>query len=145
MASLIPKSLEELIKFLEFEYLHTDSIHIRGKSIFNAYEKTKHLNELVLSEELKNEINDNRIDNVSITKNQYPYKRMLSKLKAKHYVIWNINNNEEFTSKILDKTVKKWLKLNGYQNYNYILFRNDAKHRSIKYLDHFQLFIIPKK
>jgi hypothetical protein len=145
MTNPIPKNIKELIKFLEFEYFHTDPINVRGNSIFNAYEKSKHINELSLSDELKQLLEDSIIDNVSITKNKYPYKRMLSKLKAKHYVIWNIFDIQNFTPETLDKTLKKWLKLNKFHDHKYILFKNDARHRSIKYLDHYQLFLIPKK
>jgi hypothetical protein len=74
-------------------------------------------------EMVQNKIND---EDYIITENNYPYNISDDIL---HYIIW-CNKNPYEIKKILDKKYK-----------SYVFFRNIYKHKSIKNIEHYHIFI----
>jgi Protein of unknown function (DUF3605) len=89
-----------------------------------------------LAKKLKN----SRNNLFSITINDFPYSKLINKHQIKQYIVWNIFDLKS-EEEVLQDEVESWLLLNFPQYQWYLLHKNSPNLRSVKWIEHYHLFI----
>ena len=110
---------------------------------------TKNMPKTLLDTILKRDIKKGKFkENISICKNAFPYIRLISKSKTKHFLIWQIEarSDDNFTNReFIEAIVREWLGTKGYSaNHPFIIHTNNINQKSIKNIEHWHLFVAPK-
>jgi hypothetical protein len=144
MKYVIPETYQELKEFFKNEYHFVAPIEIRG--VFNhfRYQIFKKMSQKYKNNKLNNEIIDGKFEDISITKNNFAYSKLLSKLRAKHYIVWECKNTNDFSFNTVNESVKRWIRINLDKEYDIFLYKNSDSQKSIKTIEHYQLILIPK-
>jgi hypothetical protein len=89
-----------------------------------------------LSKKLKNSKNTL----FSITKNDFPYSKLINNHNIEQYIVWNIFDLQS-EEEVIQEEVESWLLLH-YPKYKwYLLHKNSPNLRSVKWVEHYHLFI----
>ncbi len=134
------ETLQELEYFLKNDYINITSLEGRGIFSDTLYRMFKKLPKSIRRIKLNNEIKDGLFEDVSITKNDFPYNKILFKLKANHWIVWQTRETKDFGVENVKSIFNRFLNQKGIYPEWVIVHKNDHKHKSIKDIDHFQVF-----
>lgn len=90
------ETLQELEHFLKTDYINITSLQGRGVLSDTLYRIFKKLPKSIRKAKLTKEIKDGLFEDVSITKNDFPYYKLLSRIKANHWIVWQTNGTKDF-------------------------------------------------
>jgi hypothetical protein len=142
MTVIYPNSKKSLQLFLKNEYNNLPSRDLRGFINHYSYELFKKLPKEFRAKKLINQIKNGSYKGVSITLNTFSYSKLLKHLKHKHYVIWKTSETKDFSKEVVTKIVDSWLIDTNQEYRDYVIYMNDDSKKSIKDIDHYQLFLI---
>jgi hypothetical protein len=134
------KSLQELEHFLKTDYINITSLEGRGVLSDTLYRLFKKLPKSIRRAKLNKEIKDGLFEDMSITKNDFPYNKLLSELKANHWIVWQTNETKDFGVDNVKLVFERFLISKGIKPEWIIVHKNNFKQKSIKDIDHFQVF-----
>ena len=148
----VPKSFEEFkAVYIDPDLIESmsgsDTRYLWFNTLYRLYRKKlpKNVKEFILKNQLK--LGYFR-GNVSICPNIFPYLRLLSHSRIKHFVVWQIQPSsiDGFDNKpYMESLIRDWLHKNGYsRNHAFVLYKNSDRRKSIKDVEHWQLFVSAK-
>ncbi len=93
-----------------------------------------------LKRRLTKKVIDSRKGLFTIIKNDFPYSKLLKNKSIEHYIVWNTLNLPSEEEVLIDE-VEKWLDQNFINRRWYLLHKNSPSLRSVKWIEHYHLFI----